>query len=96
MTQHEKILAVMVRNKAQEWFYAPDFQRPGMHADLFVGYEASARMSELIKDYPELVQYKREGKYRYIRVRYENRAAWPLAFRQFMEDELRKVENRLI
>lgn len=87
----------MIRNKGkQEWFYAPDFQRPNMNPELFVGYEASARISELVKEYPELIEYKREGKYRYIRVRFENYKYWPMQLRDFLETELRPVENRLI
>lgn len=69
-TQIEKILTLMLRNPNQEWWYAPDFQRPHLTEATFVGYEATARMSDLMRDYPQLVQSKRDGKYRYIRFRF--------------------------
>lgn len=59
------------RKGIQEWFYAPDFQQSNM-GDLFVGYEASARMSELAKMYPSMIGVKKDGKYRYIRFKFEN------------------------
>ena len=72
-SQHDKILALMIARKGQqEWFYAPDFQKPGLPPELFVGYEATARMSELAKLYPMMIESKRDGKYRYIRFRFEN------------------------
>lgn len=72
-TQKEKLLVVMLRRRhEQKWFYAPDFQKPNMDNEVFVGYEATARISELYQDFPDLIEMKREGKYRYIRIRYEN------------------------
>lgn len=73
-TQMRKIVTVMIRNKNQEWFMAGDFQSPkiDMRSDLFVGWEATARMSDLHRTYPEMVEAKRIGKYRYLRFRFEN------------------------
>lgn len=72
MKQHEKIIALMIRRYGQQtWFYPPDFQKPGLE-ELFVGYEASARFSELAKRYPEMLASKNEGKYIYRRFRFEN------------------------
>ena len=67
-TQVEKIVRYMARNPEQEWFYAPDFQQRNMDEDVFVGYEASARMSDIMRDYPGLIEVKRDGKYRYIKL----------------------------
>ena len=68
LTQHEKILKIMETNPQKEWWYAPDFQQPDL-GELFVGYEATARMSELAKMYPERIETKRIGKYRYIKLK---------------------------
>lgn len=71
MQQKEKILALMISRKGnQEWFYAPDFMKPEL-GELFVGYEASARMTDCAKDYPYMIEAKKVGKYRYIRFKFE-------------------------
>jgi len=44
------------------WWLPQDFMRPEL-GELFVGYEASARLSELAKLYPEKIESKRQGKY---------------------------------
>lgn len=101
-TQIEKIIRVMIRQKGKEWFYAPDFQRPNMSEDEFVGYEATARMSDLIREYPEIATWKKEGKYRYIRFRFENlREIYnsikiPKEIKYLIDHEMRQVEGRLI
>lgn len=52
----------MLRNRNhQEWFFPQDFMQPHL-GELFVGYEASARLSELASDYG-FIESKREGKY---------------------------------
>lgn len=62
MTQEQKILTLMHRQPVGTWFIPPDFMRPDL-GDLFVGYEASARLSELAKNRPDLIWTKRQGKY---------------------------------
>ena len=42
MTQRDKILKAMLKNKEKEYWTASDFQ----YGEHFIGYEASARMSE--------------------------------------------------
>lgn len=71
MTQYEKIFSLMVRRHGvQEWFFPYDFMQSTL-GDLFVGYEASARISEMCKKYPDLIEWKHEGKYRLIRLKFE-------------------------
>lgn len=56
----------------QEWFYPPDFMQGG---ELFVGYGASARFSELAKAYPEMFESRKKIdnlKYLERRFRFEN------------------------
>lgn len=102
-TQIEKIITLMIRRKnEQEWFYAPDFQKPHLPEDLFVGYEATARISDLIRDYPEIATWKKEGKYRYIKFRFDNLKQIysslnvPKELKDLIQFEMRKVEGALI
>ena len=72
LTQHEKIVSTMVAfypNKI--WFFAPDFIQPQSN-EFFVGYEASARLSELAKEYPDLIETRQRGKFSDRRLRFEN------------------------
>lgn len=73
MTQEEKIIREMLRQPQKEWFYPPDFMRGG---DLFVGYEASARLSGLAKKYPRMIESRRNGKYTERRICYEAVGVW--------------------
>jgi hypothetical protein len=73
--QHEKIITLMIRKKGdQEWFKADDFMLPAIPKDspLFVGYEAGARLSELHQRFPEIIEVKKEGRYRAVKFRFEN------------------------
>lgn len=58
-TQHEKILEVMSTDPGR-WWLPHDFMQPDL-AENFVGYEASARLSELAK--MGKLESKRDGKY---------------------------------
>lgn len=57
--------------ETQQWFYAPDFMKYSL-GDLFVGYEATARLSDLVREYPFAFATKKEGKYRYVRMKFES------------------------
>ena len=59
MTQHEKILNIMATDP-DRWWLPQDFMQPELGSN-FVGYEASARLSELAK--MGEVESRREGKY---------------------------------
>ena len=62
----------MIREKEfKAWYYAPDFMKQEL-GDLFVGYEASARLTELAYEHPFAFETKREGKYRYLRMKFED------------------------
>lgn len=51
LPQEKKILALMIRHRNErKWWYASDFTRLDL-GDLFVGYEASARLSNLASRY---------------------------------------------
>lgn len=76
LTQQEKIVTLMIKRKnTQEWFIPPDFMAQSL-GDLFVGYEASARFSELAKQNPYMIESKHDGKYTKRRIRWEAMADW--------------------
>lgn len=62
LTQEQKILAVMLLNSDREWWKASDFMQPGL-GSYFVGYEASARLSELAAQY-DWVETKKDGRFK--------------------------------
>ena len=88
-TQHQKIIAAMCNEPAKKWWLAADFQRPEL-GDNLVGYEATARMSELSKLYPGLIGTEREGRFRKIRLIFENIGVhynkWPWEVRKILID----------
>lgn len=67
MKQYDIILKAMLNNKEKVKWKASDFQKE----PYFVGYEASPRMSELSKMYPELIKTGKEGRYRTISINWE-------------------------
>lgn len=64
LTQCDVILKAMIENKGRKDWTAKDFQS-GEH---FVGYEASARMSDLIRLYPDLLIVGKEGRFRTLSI----------------------------
>jgi len=65
-TQCEKLMWYIYRdfiyNKDTKKWKASDFQK----GSTFIGYEATARMSDLIRMYPNLFKVDKEGRYRTI------------------------------
>lgn len=60
LSQYEKIILTMYEFKEKKKWYAKDFQ----HGKYFVGYEATARMSELIWKYPGMFIVGMDGRFR--------------------------------
>ena len=68
LTQCEFILQTMYDNRDnKKVWYAKDFQHP----PYFVGYEASARMSDLVRMYPEIFIVAKDGRFRTIELNLE-------------------------
>ena len=67
-TQCNKMINIILNNPQKKFWYAKDFQR----GEWFIGYEASARMSDLLRIYPEILMPIKDGRYRAIRVNWEN------------------------
>lgn len=81
LTQIEKIIVMMFHHPEKEWWVAQDFMPPAVERDhpLHVGYEATARMSDLISKYnpeddaiPPAFEVGQKGRYRTIRPRYQD------------------------
>lgn len=75
MKQSEKIITLMSGNRRRKWWFPPHFMQDSL-GDLFVGYEASARFSELARDYPDMFQSTKLDKYLYRRIRWEDMNGW--------------------
>lgn len=71
MKQCDKILKAMLDNKDKVWWYAKDFQ----YGSYYVGYEATARMSDLIRIYPNVVIAEKDGRFRTLRINWKNKRA---------------------
>ena len=67
MTQCETILKAMLENPQKNEWTAKDFQS----GDYFVGYEATARMSDLLRIYPELFIAGKDGRFRTLKLNLE-------------------------
>lgn len=69
LNQHEIILKAMLENPHKENWKATDFQT----GRYFVGYEASARMSEIVILYHGLVNVGRDGRFRTLSINWKNK-----------------------
>ena len=67
MSQYSVILKAMINNRDKKTWTAKDFQK----APYFVGYEATARMSELYNTYPELFKKGLDGRFRTLEINWE-------------------------
>lgn len=67
MTQCEVILTAMLENRGKEEWIASDFQ----NGENFVGYEASARMSDLIRKYPRVFIVGKVHRFRTLKINWE-------------------------
>ena len=99
-TQEEKAIMLMARNfQKKEWFYAPDFMQPDTPQDCWIGYEASAVLSRLTKSYPMLFNIRKEGKYRFVSMRFDNlknaKIELPRNLWEIIEYEIRFATNTL-
>ena len=69
MTQMDKMLKIMLENKQIKKWSAKDFQS----GKWFIGYEASARMSDLVRLYPDLFILERDGRFRILRINWKEK-----------------------
>lgn len=69
MKQYEIILKAMLENPSKIVWDARDFQK----GKYFVGYEATARMSELVKMYPTMIKVGKDGRFRTLEINWEDK-----------------------
>ncbi len=69
MKQYDVILKAMLENKGKRTWTAKDFQS----GKYFVGYEATARMSEIIYLYHGLVNVGKDGRFRTLSINWKNK-----------------------
>ena len=67
LTQCDVILKAMLENKDKTVWSAKDFQE----GKYFVGYEASARMSDLVRLHPDILIVGKEGRFRTLSINWE-------------------------
>jgi len=73
LTQQQKIVAEMCSNPDKKWWLPQDFMQGGQ---FFVGYEASARLSELQSENPDMFESQRNGRFIERRIVFENIDEW--------------------
>ena len=69
LTQKDKIMLAILKGHEKKWWDARDFQ----NGDNFVGWEASARLSELTKDYYMIFEIAKDGRFRQVRLNWKNK-----------------------
>lgn len=75
LSQQQKIVAQMCSHSYKKWWLPSDFMKSELGV-LFVGYEASARLSELQRENPDMFESRRAGKYMERRIRFEDGRLW--------------------
>lgn len=68
ITQIDTMIKIMIDHPEKDRWYASDFQA----SPFFIGYEASARMSDIAREYPSLVEVGRDGRFRTLSIKWEN------------------------
>jgi hypothetical protein len=68
MKQYDIILKAMLENPSKRVWDERDFQK----GKYFVGYEATARISELVKQYPTLFIIGKDGRFRTIEINWDD------------------------
>lgn len=69
LTQNDTILRALLLNENKKEWTAKEFQ----YGEHFVGYEATARMSDLLRMYPNLLIAGKNGRYRTLSVDWNNK-----------------------
>ena len=90
LTQKQKILALMCK-QPNKWFYPYEFMKPDL-GDLYVGYKAPTRISEMHKYYPYLFNKKTDDKYMQRKLNMDNYSKWYPA----LDSELQAVVDEYL
>ena len=87
LTQHQKIVAIMCKHDLKKWWLPKDLMVSG---DFFVGYEASARLSELQKSHPYMFESRANGRFLERRIRFETGKEWFSTIPKELQSMVRK------
>lgn len=68
VSQCLKILRIMLEHKEKKVWKASDFQS----GEFFIGYEATARMSDLMRIYPDKFIVGKDGRFRTLELNWDN------------------------
>lgn len=68
VSQCLKMLRIMLENKEHKVWKASDFQS----GEFFIGYEATARMSDLMRVYPDKFIVGKDGRFRTLELNWDN------------------------
>lgn len=68
VSQCLKILKIMLEHKEKKVWKASDFQS----GEFFIGYEATARMSDLMRIYPDKFIVGKDGRFRTLEINWDN------------------------
>ena len=79
LTQCDVILKAMLTERNKIWWSAKDFQMD----PYFVGYEATARMSDLINKYDDLIKVGKDGRFRILSINWNS---------EELENELKRFD----
>jgi hypothetical protein len=75
LSQQQKLVKWMFIHRHKKWWLPTDFMEKDM-GECFVGYEASARLSELAKAHPDMIESEKQGKFVARRVIFETIGDW--------------------
>lgn len=83
LTQMDIILKAMIDNPKKKIWKASDFQK----GKYFVGYEATARMSDLKRTYPNIFNVGKEGRFRTLELNWNNKRDIELLYSRLINNE---------
>jgi len=86
-TQQQKIIFKMLHGPKGKWWLPQEFMESDRY---FVGYEASARLSELAKEYPEMIETRQDGKQHARRIKTEDVDLWLPRLPRYLQDAIRE------
>lgn len=65
----------MCMHPHKDWWLPQDFMKSEL-GEFFVGYEASARLSELAKLYPDMFESRKHGRFYQRRIKFDEGRIW--------------------
>lgn len=78
MTARQKIFTHMLRDRSGHYYYAKEFMHPTMDFShqCYVGYEATARLSEITQELPDVFERIKDGRFKAQRINFHTSHLW--------------------